>query len=287
MTGLRDIYQVYKPGIVYGNTFHGLLGVLLALYMYGLASAGVRIIFFVFGLMLIVASASAANNYLERTYDRAMQRTKKRLFVVNTSIRAWAMVMIGVPLVVGLWLLWAWCGWYVTVLGVLAYVLYVWVYTPLKRKTPVNTLVGAIPGALPGLAGYIVVSGVIDQVAVALFLVLFVWQLPHFYAISAFRKEDYEKAGFKMLSSVRSEASMRRIILMYLGVFMFSCISLAWTLGVWGWGYVLLALFWTFRATITFDLAYDKWARGVFGMSLLVSLLMVGYAGIITALRLV
>src|SRR5947209_6316879 len=87
----------------------------------------------------------------------------------------------------------------VAIMVLVTFVLYVFAYTPAKRTTTLNTLIGAVPGALPPVIGWTAVTGRIDAGAVALFLIVFVWQVPHFLAIAWMYREDYRRAGLKML----------------------------------------------------------------------------------------
>jgi protoheme IX farnesyltransferase len=102
----------------------------------------------------------------------------------------------------GLLALAAWVNLLVAVLGAVTLVTYLFIYTPLKRKSEWNTIIGAIPGALPPLMGWAAVRGEVDPLGWTLFAILFFWQMPHFMAIAWMYREDYEKAGFVMMPSV-------------------------------------------------------------------------------------
>jgi protoheme IX farnesyltransferase len=99
-------------------------------------------------------------------------------------------------------------------LGLFTLVSYIGLYTPLKRRSPACTTVGAIPGAMPPLIGYAAAKGMIDAQALALFLILFVWQFPHFYAIASMYREDYARGGIRMLPVVEpdGESTARRTV---------------------------------------------------------------------------
>lgn len=148
------------------------------------------------------AGAAALNNYLERDCDQKMNRTKVRpipLGIVSPSEAlsyGLVMVLVGVTLL----------AWQVNLLtgflSLLTCFLYVLVYTPLKRITWWNTVIGAIPGALPPMGGWAAATNQLDLGAWIVFAILFVWQHPHFYAIAWMYKEDYARGGFKMLPVV-------------------------------------------------------------------------------------
>ncbi len=163
--------------------------------------------FSVFFMMLIgtglsSGGAAALNNYLERDCDSQMTRTKTRALPLGLVTPAEALLFGLLLSLLGVLLL----AWQVNVLAgflsLLTVFLYVVVYTPLKKISWWNTVVGAIPGALPPMGGWAAATGELDLGAWLLFLILFVWQHPHFYAIAWIYKEDYARGGFKMLPVV-------------------------------------------------------------------------------------
>lgn len=154
------------------------------------------------GTALVAASASALNQWLERERDALMPRTADRplpagrLGATETLVFACLTIVIGLvylALAVNL----PTAGW-----AGLSWLLYVWVYTPLKTRTSLNTLIGAIPGALPVLIGWSASGAALDLRAAGLFLIVFIWQFPHFMAIAWIYRKQYEAAGMKMLTVV-------------------------------------------------------------------------------------
>jgi protoheme IX farnesyltransferase len=154
----------------------------------------------VIGTALVAAGASALNQLLERHTDPLMRRTENRplpagrlqpaqvlLFGLGLGAGglAYLAVLVRQPLAVAV--------------AAFTFAAYVLVYTPLKRKTSLNTLVGAVPGALPPVIGWVAVRGSVGPEAVALFLILFLWQVPHFLAIAWIYRDDYARAGLRML----------------------------------------------------------------------------------------
>lgn len=155
-----------------------------------------------FGVGCATGGAAALNNYLERDFDAKMARTRHRALPARL-VEPHRALAFGVGLVLfGVLLL----AWQVNLLSgflvLLAGFLYVLVYTPLKRFTWLNTSFGAIPGAIPPMAGWAAATGRVDAGAWMLFALLFVWQHPHFYAIAWMFRDDYRAAGFKMLPVV-------------------------------------------------------------------------------------
>ncbi|MCS6772009.1 MAG: heme o synthase [Kiritimatiellae bacterium] len=155
-----------------------------------------------FGTGLAAAGAAALNNFLERDADARMERTRKRALPAGHIEPAHALAY-GILLVLGGV---AWLAGLVNLLSaflvLLTAFLYVLVYTPLKRVTWLNTSIGAIPGALPPMVGWAAATDGLHAGAWILFVILYLWQHPHFYAISWMYREDYRAAGFKMLANL-------------------------------------------------------------------------------------
>jgi len=152
---------------------------------------------------MVVSAANTLNCYLERDSDRLMARTAKRPLPDGRLEPNWALFLgIAMGLFAIPTLTFA-VNFMTGLLGAIALVSYVAIYTPMKQYTPAALFVGALPGALPPLMGWTAVTGSIAVPGLVLFGVLFFWQIPHFIAISVFRQEDYERAGLKVLPSVR------------------------------------------------------------------------------------
>lgn len=155
------------------------------------------------GTALAVASANALNMWLERDTDKLMRRTKDRPLAAQ-RISADGALIFGVALGVAAVIVLALAtNLATTLIGLLAIVSYVGIYTPMKYKAPLALVVGAIPGAVPPLMGWTAVTGSLDAPGLVLFAVLFVWQMPHFIAISVVRRRDYELAGIRTVPGVR------------------------------------------------------------------------------------
>ena len=174
------------------------------------------------GVGCATGGAAMLNNYLERDLDAKMVRTRGRALPAGL-VEPHRALTLGVGLVLFGVLLLAWKVNLLTgFLVLLAGFLYVLVYTPLKRVTWLNTSFGAIPGAIPPMAGWVAATGRLDPGAWVLFAILFAWQHPHFYAIAWIFREDYRAAGFKMLPVV--EPSGKR---MFRQTIVFSILLLA------------------------------------------------------------
>ncbi|MEB2783861.1 heme o synthase [Algoriphagus persicinus] len=153
------------------------------------------------GGFLISGASCAANEILERDLDKLMKRTQNRPLPLKLISLQEALWVTSIVSVIGVGLLWYFTNPLTTWLGILSMVLYVFVYTPLKRVGPIAVFVGAIPGALPPLLGWTAATGAITHEALIIFGIQFIWQFPHFWAIAWVGDEDYKAAGFKLLPS--------------------------------------------------------------------------------------
>ncbi|MCC6487272.1 MAG: protoheme IX farnesyltransferase [Candidatus Hydrogenedentes bacterium] len=157
------------------------------------------LLFTLIGVSLTSGGSGALNHFLERDADALMARTRNRP-IPSGAVPATHALLLGEYMVLGGVMLLMWKVNLLTAfLALLTAFLYVLVYTPLKRVSWLNTLVGAIPGALPPMGGWTAATGQVEAGAWVLFLILFIWQQPHFYSIAWIFKDDYAKGGFKML----------------------------------------------------------------------------------------
>jgi len=155
----------------------------------------------VFGTAAAAAGAAALNQWWERKLDALMQRTKARPVPAGRMPPMEAVVIGGGLSIFGVIYLAIACNALSAVLAAITIAIYIFAYTPLKRASTANTLVGAIPGAIPPMIGWAAARGTIEAGAWSLFAILLLWQLPHFFAIAWMYREDYSRAGFRMISS--------------------------------------------------------------------------------------
>ncbi len=167
------------------------------------------------GVTLVVGAANALNCYIERDSDRYMARTRTRPLPAG-RLAPQVALWFGIGLACfSLPLLALAANLLTAVLGLIAFLSYVLVYTPMKRRSSVAMLVGGIPGALPPLMGWTAVTGQMDLGGLVLFALLFLWQIPHFIAIALFRQEEYAAAGIKVISNEKGEAYSRFYAVLY------------------------------------------------------------------------
>ena len=155
----------------------------------------------IIGGFLVTASSNGFNQIIERDLDKLMSRTQNRPLPSGRMSLNQAFAIAITLGILGIIILWLFINPLSGLLGTLALVLYTFVYTPMKQKTPLAVFIGAFPGAIPPLLGYVAVSGEMSIAAVLVFSVQFMWQFPHFWAIAWVLDHDYKKAGFYLLPS--------------------------------------------------------------------------------------
>jgi protoheme IX farnesyltransferase len=230
-----------------------------------------RALWLLAGTALIVGAANTLNMWLERDVDCLMARTKDRplpqgRLEAETALRFGAVQgALALPALAMVNLVTA-------ALGLLALLLYVGVYTPMKQRSHWATWVGAVPGAMPALMGWTAATGRIELGGLAVFGVLFFWQVPHFHAIALYRQRDYDTAGLKTLPGTHGAAIARREIGRYLVVQVLVSL-LPVTLGVAGWIYgvtaIALGAFVLVQGLPGVREGTPKWARNVFLASII------------------
>ena len=201
---LGAFFELTKPRI----TFLILVSTALGFY---LGSQGKinsnQFAFTMVGTFLLAGGAGAINHFVEKDLDKLMDRTQSRPIPAGI-ISGKNALFFGVSItIIGFIILAALVNHLTAILGLITVLLYIFIYTPLKKITWLNTTIGAIPGAMPALGGWAASANALDPNAWILFSILFLWQHPHFYAIALMCKEDYKKAGFQMLPVIENESN--------------------------------------------------------------------------------
>lgn len=269
---LRDLVSLTKPRI----TFLVITTSAGGLWLAPGTPSFLRSLIAVLAIAAVVMSANSLNCWMERISDREMTRTANRplpagrldpnlalVFGLTLGVVSVPVLVLAVNPITG-------------ILGAIALVMYVWMYTPLKQKTWVALLVGAVPGAMPPLMGWTAATNHIELPGLVLFGILFVWQIPHFIAISIFRQGEYERASIRVLPSVVGVQASKVHMTLWCVALVPVSLALA-PLGVAGNAYlvtavILGALFLGaclagFRSRGD-DIVDKRWARRVFGVSL-------------------
>jgi len=266
---VRDVFALAKPRI----TLMVLLTTAGGVWLSPARASKATIAFALLGTTLIVAGANALNMYIEREIDGFMKRTKDRPLPAGRMSARFALIFGVILSVVAVPVLALGVNGTTALLAVLANLLYVLAYTPLKQRSHWALQVGAVPGAIPPLLGWTAATGRVDEGGLVLFAILFLWQIAHFHAIALFRKLEYGRAGLVVLPNVEGDEAARHSIVRHAsalaaislllyplhvahGIYLVSAIVL-------GAGFVGVSLI-GLRKGVTL-----KWARGVFGASLL------------------
>lgn len=197
-------YELTKPSI----TFMILVSTALGYFMGGSGISNYQhFILTLLGSCLISSGSGALNHFAEAESDKIMHRTNLRPIPAGIILPENAMIF-GIALIfIGSGILYFFINTLTCVLALITALMYLFIYTPLKKLTWLNTPVGAIPGAIPPIGGWVAATGSLDPEAWILFAILFLWQHPHFYAIALMFKDDYKKAGLKMLPVVEPNGS--------------------------------------------------------------------------------
>jgi protoheme IX farnesyltransferase len=274
----RDYLELTKPRITWLILMSTAIG-----YWFGLPHTGWRdllghldfwrLLHTVLGTGLIASGTATLNQWYERDADRSMRRTAARPLPAGRLAAASAF-RFGVALsVLGFVELWAGVNLLSAAIGAFTLALYLFVYTPMKQRTWLSTTVGAIPGAMPPMIGYAAATGAITGESWVLFAILFLWQFPHFYAIAWMYRDDYARAGIRMLPVVEPDgrSTSRQIVVYGLALIPVSIVpTLAGMSGqVYGVGALLLGLWFLWSGVrVALDRSVLR-ARGVLIASVL------------------
>ncbi|MBA65727.1 MAG: protoheme IX farnesyltransferase [Candidatus Marinimicrobia bacterium] len=201
---IEAYYELMKPSI----TFMILISTTLGYYMGGNGIANyIHFFFTILGSCLISSGSGALNHFAEADSDKIMRRTNLRPIPAGL-ISAENAMLFGIALILsGSAILYWIINPLTCLLALITSLMYLFIYTPLKKLTWLNTSVGAIPGSIPPIGGWVAATGRLDPEAWILFAILFFWQHPHFYAIALMFKDDYKKAGLKMLPVTEPDGS--------------------------------------------------------------------------------
>lgn len=222
MQAMRAYYELTKPYRVYANLLVAAAGL-------AFASADIdwaKLAAVLAGLGGIVAGACVYNNYLDRVMDAKMLRTRERATARGTVGAQGSFIFGTVLFVLGAAVLWVYTNPLAFLAAMVGFVTYVFMYTPMKPRTPHALWVGAVSGATPPVVGYAAVTGAFDATALWLFAFMFVWQVAHFLAIAVYRNEEYAAAGVPMY--VRGPYSTSQKKLAKQGFFFSLVVLLGW-----------------------------------------------------------
>ncbi|EDO65654.1 protoheme IX farnesyltransferase [Francisella tularensis subsp. holarctica FSC022] len=266
--------QLAKPGIIFGNLITLTGGFLLATHREIGFEYLPLFVYVMIGVALMIAAGCVFNNIYDKDIDSSMTRTQNRplvtgdISVIQVTIYGTILLILSCLVLyylVNLLTLW---------IIIIGFIVYVGIYTVSKRLTIHATVLGGISGAIPPVAGYTAVVNILDYNALALFLILFFWQIPHSYAIAMLYIDDYKKVKLPMLPIVKGIAYTKKIMLFYLALFVVSC-ALPAVLGSADlFSFIvcmLVALFWMYKSIQSYRTDTDRvFAKTVFKFSIIV-----------------
>ncbi|QNL22821.1 protoheme IX farnesyltransferase [Hyphobacterium sp. CCMP332] len=198
---------------------------------------------FIIGGFMLTGASNAINQILEKDLDKLMPRTMNRPLPSGRMEVFQAVLFSAILIVLGTIVLALFVNIPSALLTILSLVLYAFAYTPLKQKSPISVLVGAVPGALPPLIGWVAATGNLGMGAIVLFSIQFIWQFPHFWSIAWVQSEAYSKAGFKMLPSALGPDRKTAIHMMMYSLFLLPLGLLPAKMGLTGiWSAVILSI---------------------------------------------
>lgn len=205
-SGGSSIRQKVKDYVQLVKLRLSLLVVFSAVMAYLIAASGLvvwsEVLLLALGGFLVTGASNTLNQVLERDTDQLMKRTADRPLATGRMSVSEGVMAAGFMSLVGIMILATFNPW-TALLGMISMILYAFVYTPMKKISPLAVLVGAVPGALPMMIGCVAFEGTITLLALTLFAIQFLWQFPHFWAIGWLAFEDYSKAGMHLLPSKR------------------------------------------------------------------------------------
>jgi heme o synthase len=208
---MRDFLELTKPRITILILICTAVG-----YYFGCRTSFhlAMLVHVLLGTALMASGTSALNQWWEADSDARMRRTRERPIPAGRMKRSHGAVFGVLLSAAGFAELWFGANALAATLGLFTLLTYLLVYTPLKQRSPACTTIGALPGAMPPLIGYAAASGSLDARAFALFLILFIWQFPHFYAIAWMYREDYARGGIRMLPVIEpdGESTAKRVV---------------------------------------------------------------------------
>jgi protoheme IX farnesyltransferase len=248
ITDMRELFKVRVTGMV---VITGWAGFYLGSMQSGISSVQIGLLDTLIGIGLVSAGSGALNQALERSSDAKMKRTADRPIAAGRISFAQGIFAGIAALALGAWWLLLHTNLLTVSLALLTAFCYVAIYTPLKRVTTLATFIGAFPGAMGPLLGWTAARGRIEWPAIALFAILFVWQFPHFMAIAWLYRDDYARAGIRMLPVVQPDGLSTVVEALFYAVVMIPVSLAPWRLGMTG-------VFYAFPATALglFYLAY-------------------------------
>lgn len=262
---------ITKPGIIMGNAITTVGGFALASknhFNFWLLLAAIA------GLSLIIASACVFNNCIDREHDEKMARTKDRALALKLITNRRAIIFATLLVIFGTFILTVYVNFLAVAIALFGFFVYVILYSFLKYRSVHATLIGSIAGSVPPVVGYCAATNHFDIGAFVLFIMMAIWQMPHFFAIAIYRLEDYAKASIPVLPLIKSIFITKIQMLLYIAAYIIIS-SMLTLLNYSGYAFLitaaLMGISWLFLCMKGFTCKNDRsWARKMFFFSLIV-----------------
>jgi len=270
---IQVYYVLTKPGIIFGNVITTIAG-------FALASRGHFNLFLflmtVLGISILMGSACVFNNVIDRHADQKMSRTKDRALAIGAISITQALIFALILGIIGIGVLAFYTPMLTVWIGALGFFFYVVMYSFWKYHSSYGTLIGSLSGAVPPLVGYTAACGHFDAGALILFLIIVLWQMPHFYAIALYRLTDYAAAAIPVLPLKKGSLVTKLHMLSYILAYILVS-SMLFLLGYSGYFYLItasvLGFVWLYLALQGFKAVEEVfWAKQMFKLSLIVVL---------------
>jgi protoheme IX farnesyltransferase len=239
---LRQYHALTKPRVIQLIVFCALIGMVLAIPGWPSVDAWIRIAWACLGIWLVAGAAAAFNCLVEKTLDAKMRRTAWRPTARGELSDAQALGFSAALCALGSFILYVFVNPLTMWLTFATFIGYAVVYTlVLKPMTPQNIVIGGASGAMPPLLGWAAITGEVSSQALILFLIIFLWTPPHFWALALYRVEDYRKSGLPMLPVTHGNRFTRLQIFLYTVLLMAACL-MPFAIGMSSWLYLAVAL---------------------------------------------
>ena len=273
---MKSYFQLIKMNITILVVITSYLGYYLGLRYMGLVmieyESWIVFIYLILGTFISSSGACILNQYFEVEFDKKMERTKSRPLPTK-AIGLNIALILGLTLsIIGPLVLYK-INFLTALISFLTIIIYVAIYTPLKRYSSLNTIVGAIPGALPPLGGWVAATNQINIEGLFLFGILFCWQIPHFLSLAIIYKEDYKLGGFKMLPGIAKSTNVVNFQIIFftmaliyssLGIYFLNLTSFVYVIGASLLGFIFLV----YSSIIIFDFS-SKSVKNIFIFSII------------------
>ena len=273
---MKSYFQLIKMNITILVVITSYLGYYLGLRYMGLVmieyESWIVFIYLILGTFISSSGACILNQYFEVEFDKKMERTKSRPLPTKAIGLNIALILGLTFSVIGPLVLYK-INFLTALIAFLTIIIYVAIYTPLKRYSSLNTIVGAIPGALPPLGGWVAATNQINIEGLFLFGILFCWQIPHFLSLAIIYKEDYKLGGFKMLPGIAKSTNVVNFQIIFftmaliyssIGIYFLNLTSFVYVIGASLLGFIFLV----YSSIIIFDFS-SKSVKNIFIFSII------------------